>query len=467
MRMSKLNVKQEVEDIIQTKTKVRLENLLKSHFQFKLDDDFKRKFLEEIYMGKGDKTWIEFAKELDVNERHLRRFLLNNCYNSGKVMLFTSGMLSKFLKIGKYKLPNIEKHVVAVRTGENGRKENIKLPLLTSIIGANPKSIKRDLVEYVFRNKIEKVLDGESKATLPMFFTKNNGYTSLNVLKFLEDNYIERLHLRQAKIKKVNYKKIKISYINTYDGRIKEIVLPKKIILDETFFREFGKWIGDRSGQAGLSGKDISILSEFCEFLKSKLYQPKKDITGRVLYKGFLNKKYHFDNLINYIKVGKTRYDKNEVVKDFVYEIYGSKLIRKLIFDPIELHLNQLLFNSKKSCRYAFYSGLFEAEGYLDPTKKIVEFNFGASTANLNRIINTWIQALQLSYWLKKDDFDPESGRHISGESVSYKTRLYANGNKIRNLIIFDKCVKPYLLKSTQKFATLDSLNKREVMIHT
>tara|TARA_B100000315_G_scaffold102389_1_gene93917 strand:+ start:1008 stop:2093 length:1086 start_codon:yes stop_codon:yes gene_type:complete len=342
------------------------------------------KYRNRIFSKLKDKykDWRIVARNLNIPTRSLFGLRRGWEYRDGCKKMYPIG--TKWLKniqnLLNLKTKEIEENINIIKLGTGGHRSKIKLPILVDLNNEPINNLKRALAEYIFIKKFKKNL----KFQLNKDLKKKNNYIMLKV--DIEKEIIDKLKLRglQPKLKKETKNHI-IYYRNPNVNKIIKRIIPKQVVFNEIFSKEFGKWCGDRCGgshQIGLLNKEKNLIKTFYKFLITKLDQPEKDV-----------------NL--------------SIDRDSYYRVFiSNKLLREKVFNFLEDNLFTLLYNSKKSVRYVFYAGLFEAEGSISQDHidfVISSFGFNLKKKrNNNEILDLLKKVIKFSYLLKKMDLIQE-----------------------------------------------------------
>jgi hypothetical protein len=308
------------------------------------------------------------------------------------------------------------------------RIENIAFPVRIEF-EEDVNSLKRNIFDFVYSLEYEKEI---TFAKNP--FRKESSYTVLGFDQLIRDilKKIKLMKLRGLRPEIIQENNmLKISYRVPGTNKRTTVILPKKIVFDEKFAKEFGKWMGDRAGgphKVGVSNIELNFINDFKTFLSDNLLQPKNQIKVTLSCKlGFIPSeelKKHADA----IETCKTQYG------NFGFSVtVSNKLLRNLIFDRLEKYWFEILYNSKKEVRLAFYSGLFEAEGSRDGDS--ISWAFGSNLRNgvNNESIRLLLEkATKLKFLLHYDGFDSILSRKISMKSgtLKYDVRIFRNSKQ-------------------------------------
>ena len=188
--------------------------------------------------------------------------------------------------------------------------------------------------------------------------------------------------------RKFNYVKdkkdfIEISYI-THSNKIKkEFVLkfPKRFVVNDEFLYFFGLWCGDRSGgkRFGICNKNEDIINFTQNFL-SKHYQN----IERILY------------ITKRMEEPKLKYDKKFVIDKeimgWVLSVHSTNGILASFFYYLQSNLEDFLDISKN--KYAFFAGLFDADGNVSLHNK--SFRIACQNLESVKIYSKFLENLKL-----------------------------------------------------------------------
>ncbi len=394
-----------------------------STFRFYIEDKYRNFLFEKLKTKYGD--WRNIAKILNVNVRNLFGMRRGWEIRENKKLIFPilAKNIINIAKTIKINLKDIEKHITDIKHGQSGKINKIKLPLILKDNVLSINSIYSSVFDYKYINISLKKLNRNC--------LKSGSNKEFIISPQITSDYLEKLRIRG--LRPFLFKN-RLKYRIPGTNNIKEIYIPERIIFDEDFAKQFGKWIGDRCGgkrKIGVVNKDYSFIKEFEEFIKNKLEQ--KD------YELYLtcNKKFKLENklkkLVKKVKISNTQYG------DYAFRIETSNaLLRREVFDFIENNLLNILFSLNKEIRYAYYAGLIEAEGSINADRTIT-IAFGINlekSRKYNEVQNTLNKAIELCFLLKRDGFNPRISRKLSNTTktkilkydvnllLSHKTRL-------------------------------------------
>ncbi|MBT3582289.1 hypothetical protein HN510_00520 [Candidatus Woesearchaeota archaeon] len=351
---------------------VKLVDLLDGTFRFYLEDLYRDKIFEKL--RQKHKDWRLAAKSLDIDVRSL--FGIRRSYEipkgCKKIRYLSSKQINSILVNLQLDTNEIEKHITHIKLGQAGFRSRVNLPMQVDLDKEPFSTINRALAEHLFTKQYK-----TSVKELPQKFIKEE-YISLNI-KILPSK-IESLRLRGLKpqLQTKEYYYI-LQYRNPGTNDYVEKVIPKRVIFNENFAKEFGKWIGDRCGgphKIGVANKQTSFISDFNKILEV-LHQPSKDISNEITCNNNFQPNEDLLTITKNIRYCKTQYG------DYAYRIeVANKVLRNLVFDILEKYLFSILKNSKSEVITAFYCGLFEAEGSVNLKSKEIIISFGL---NLNK----------------------------------------------------------------------------------
>lgn len=405
------------------KIKIILKDFSGSTFRFYIEDKYRNFLFGKLKTRYRD--WRDVAKILNLNVRNLFGIRRGWEIRGNKKLIFPilAKNIINIAKITKINLNDIEKHITYIKHGQSGKINKIKLPLILKDNDLRINSIYSSVFDYKYINLYFKKLNRNCLKIRP-----NREFI---ISPQITTDYLEKLRIRGLCPLLL---KNRLTYRVPGTNNIKEIYLPKRIIFDENFAKQFGKWMGDRCGgkrKIGVANKDYSFIKEFEEFIKNKLEQ--KD------YELYLtcNKKFKLDNklkkLVKKIKISNTQYG------DYAFRIETSNaLLRREVFDFVENNLRDILLSLSKEIRYAYYAGLIEAEGSINADRTIT-IAFGINlekSRKYNEVQNTLNKAIELCFLLKRDGFNPRISRKLSNTTktkilkydvnllLSHKTRL-------------------------------------------
>lgn len=410
------------------KKEIRISDLYYSTFRFYLKDKFRRNILNKAKIKYGN--WEDVAKKLGIDQRSLFSIRRGWEFREGKKKEYTinSEWLLRIKKLLNLSNKELQNNIIKIRCGHGGIKENISLPIKLNKSHIKIDSIKGALLDYILIKNLERGLIKNP----PKNIKKENNYFTL--FPKIKKEYLDELRKRGLKPffrEDKNY--FYISYRIPGTNKRKESNIPKKVIFDEDFAKQFGKWVGDRCGglrKVGVANKNWRFVKEFYNFLKNKFNQ--LDINLYLTCKNNFkpNKKIIRGLPIVY---SKTQYG------DYAYRVeVANALLKNLVFDKFEKNLFSILYNSKKSIRFAFYAGLFEAEGSISK-EKTLSFSFGLNLKKgktKDDISNLYKKAIQLNYLLNKDGFNSRISRKLARTNKSNTLKydvMLLNSKETRN----------------------------------
>lgn len=378
---------------------VSLKNLLDTNVMFYLDDEFRDKLFSDLH--KKYKDWRIVAKNIGIHARQLfgiRRGFETHYGIKHKIFVSSREIIS-LSKLNNKNLSYFQEYIREVKLGTSGRNFKINLSFIVDLNISDIHSKERMLAELVYISKSK--------------------------------NKLEVCGLGQEQYFSITAKEINRLRKDTYEDR----PLPNKIVFDEIFAKEFGKWIGDRCGgprKVGVCNKNIEFILSFKKFLISlKQGIPKIELT--------LNKDFNPDNNLkkyaDKISISNTQYG------DYAYRVeVSNRILKEYVFDYFENNIDSVLSNSPRKVRYAFFAGLIEAEGSIDPEKCDISIAFGIQTWRDNeKIINILQKSIMYRNLLNLDGFN------------SYISRKYCNTEKSSTLKYDIRLKRDSFIKFKQK----------------
>jgi len=444
---------------------INLDQILNGSFRFYLNDNFRNQIFSQLKNTYDD--WRIVAQKLNMDVRHLFGIRRGFEYVNGKrVKKFISGKyilsIQKLVKINLRKFGN---NIITIKLGTSGMKESLRFPIKVNLKDEPINTVKRALGEFLFRKKFEKNINLNY---LPVNFIKKDNYLGYRIK--ITKNKINELRLRGLRPSlRENSDIYIIKYRNPGTNNFVEKTIPKKIIFNEIFAKEIGKWLGDRCGgrnKVGVANKEIEFILEFNDFLKNQLKQPSNNIEMELTCrKDFMPSE---DMKLN---VRNIRYAKTQLGK-FAYRVeVANKLLRNLVFDLIENNIFNLLYNSKSFVRFAFYAGFFEAEGSVLKKSKNLTFSFGFNLSkekSNKEILTLYQKVLKLNYLLSQDGFNPQISRKV-GNTQKSKTLKYdikllcSQKNRQKEVNFIKETIFKYLThkKKIKRFLELETTIKQ------
>ena len=387
--------------------RIKINSLLNSTIRFYLKDKYRKFIFTEL--KERYKDWSIIADKLEIPVRNLFGVRRGWEYRSGKKKFyFINAMwLKRIIDILKLNTNEVEKNVEYVKMGYSGNRSRISLPFEIDFNNEDFYSIKRAIGEYVLMKTIQSNLNFTRSKNMPI--------TKERYISFKPDikNNIEKFRLRGLKPKlKSNLTHHKLSYVIPFTGKGTSVIVPKEIVFNEYFAKQFGKWIGDRCGgkrKVGVANKNWIFVKEFRDFLKN--LDQKNISTILTCSKSFTPSK-ELINKTKKIKHSKTQYG------DYAYRVeVSNSTLKSLVFDRLEKDMHDILFSSKESVRHAFYAGFFEAEGSIIKDSNTISLSFGLNLKN-KKFTEKWDNLIKnvvsLNYLLSIDNFNPRISRKIS-----------------------------------------------------
>lgn len=384
-----------------------LSDLYNSTFYFCL----KKEFRDHIFTKLKNKylTWVIVSKQLGIDTRTL--FSIRRGWeirdNKKKEYMINSKLILRIKNKLNLEEREIENNISKIKYGTSGVSGKINLPTELNKEDINLYSVEGALLDYLTIKNIEESLKKDHPSTL----SRINKYFA--IFPKLTQRYIKKLKRQGLKPKaREDNNFIYLSYRIPGTNIRKEVIIPKKIVFNEEFSKQFGKWIGDRCGgirKIGVANKERLFVEEFSRFLKEKLNQKAVIyLTCKPTFK--IPKK--ISSKTEYTEYHKTQFG------DYAYRTETSNApLKNLVFDNFENNLFQILYHSPKSVRFAFYAGLFEAEGSISRDSKIISFSFGLNLkteTSKQEITKLYKKAIELNYLLKNDGFYSRISRKIA-----------------------------------------------------
>lgn len=397
---------------------VQLRDLYDTTFYFCLESSFRRQLF--LRLKSECRSWGVLAECLGIHRRTL--FGLNRGWEQPNDRihdrLLSASFLLRLRDIARISDKELERHITHIRIGQGTQKHPLALPLVLSadLPVDHPYAGLRD---FLLVRQIQKTL----RPSLSSHLFSNSQGCPLFSVPFSFD-VVEELRLRGLKPKiSTSDDGFNISYRVPGTNKRKTSFLPHQLLFDEFFAKQFGKWIGDRCGgprKVGVANKEWIFISEFDYFLRHTLLQdnPSCYMTCRP---GFIPS---FD-ILHALKVSycKTQYG------DYAYRTeISNAFLRTYVFDVLEKHLFTLLLHSPPPVRFAFYAGLFEAEGSLEVRSKCLSFAYGYSHPQQKTQVELYCllhKAVTLYTLLQLDGLRPHLSRKLCGSTLKYDVCLF------------------------------------------
>ena len=283
------------------------------------------------------------------------------------------------------------------RSYKNGYAFSLPKNLIDKILDLSiitQKEIEENTLSTYLRNEQNKIiLDKGREIRLNKLKSWKEEIPSFN--EILKDNYLdfEQWFLHYRKLidfgaRTINYIKekdnfLEVNYTNYVNKTKKEFTvnLPTKIKLDEELIYFFGLWCGDRAGgkRFGITNKNKEII-EFTEYFLKKNHQN----VEKTLY---ISKKADIPSIF---------YDKifiiNHDVNGWVLSVHSTNGILASFFHYLDKCLDEFL--EVCSNKYAFFAGLFDAEGNVSLYNK--SLRFACKDARKIEIYAKYLKKLQL-----------------------------------------------------------------------
>jgi len=364
-------------------------------------EDFKESYYVQIEKIVKCKLF-KFKDDLSVNKKieflssklkigKISAYLIMKGFNfqTNKEPFIRISILKELCKISNISLKEIEKSIIAIKLGKGSRPQKLNLPIYCSLKSKNP--LKRRLAEDYYENKIKMKFDNFLKLQLPIGFVRENNYLILRPDEILKSqNYVNTIKRRKGTINYGN-NRIILRYLNTNTSSFVKKIIPKEIVINEKFTKEFGKWMGDRCGglrTIGLSSKDLAFIEEFLDFLVNDLKQPKKQIAIYIQYLNYINQESLQKLLEDKLNI-KVKLEKNINMKKQT-DIFNLRLfnapLKYFVFDYLEEWWDIILLSSTQNVREAYYAGLFEADGSYNE-KRGFSVSFASHINKTNNLI--------------------------------------------------------------------------------
>ena len=402
---------------------INLNEILGGKFRFYLKEEYRISIFNQLKTKFKD--WRVIAGILNLNPRHLFGLRRGWEYREGKKKLFylSSEILTKILELARIEPEEAQKNIEIIKTGQSGNREPVQLPFKVNLDNESLFSIKRALGEYIFIKYFKSIIN----------------LNNLDKKLIIENDYV----------------------VLKIESDLKK-EFPKKIVFDEIFAKEFGKWIGDRCGgdrRVEVSNKEYKFIEDFKNFLEKRLNQ--KDVKIILTHKPGIILPENLKNKANKIECCKTQYS------DYSYRVgLPQRELRQLVFGFFEDNLFNILYNSKSSVRYAFYAGLFEAEGSVIKNSNNLAISYGFNlnkTKTNDKILNLVKKVVNLCYLLELDGFRPRISRKISKKSNTLKYDIILlNSHKNREQEVrFIKRTIYSFLTHPNKIKSINELEER------
>lgn len=404
--------------------RISLDDLLDGNIRFNLEDKYRNLLFSQLL--DRHEEWGVVAKKLKIDRRTLFgiRRALEFPKGSRKMRFMSANQISSIQKELDIDIKEIEQNITHVKLGKGGLRATVNLPT-TVILDQEPfDTINRALAEYlIIKEYTDSELYSEDSSR---GLTEVNGYVALGV--DIPESKINSLRARGLRPSLETHQGCYvIRYRNPGTNDYVRRIVPRLIIFDEKFAKEFGKWIGDRCGgsnRVGVANKVFSFIEDFKEILL-KLKQPAEDIIIELSHSSKFLPSRKFSSKADKIRCCRTQYG------DYAYRIDISNiLLRKLIFDVLEENIFHILHNSKSSVKYAFYAGLLEAEGSIDLKSKqiLISFGFNLIKSHSNEeILRLLKEVVEHTRVLKSLGLNPQISRkmgRLSKRTLKYDLRF-------------------------------------------
>lgn len=399
--------------------KIYLKDLGGSTFRFYLADKFREKIFTKLKLNFKD--WEFVSNEIGINKRHL--FGLRRGWELREKrklpFLINPQIIFQLSKISKISINEFERNITHIKHGQIGKIHKIKLPLNINSKELKIHSINSSLFDYKYSKNYLLQLKSQHKL--------KDRQEKIIIEPKINPDYINSLRLRGLMPKLFQNT---LTYRIPGSSNIKEIYIPQKIVFEEFFAKQFGKWCGDGCGgirKIGVANKNYIFVKEFETLILQTLMQKNYDF-----YLTY-NKKFTPDsNLIELangkIKMAPTQYG------DYVFRVETSNaLLRREVFDYLKENLLTILLSSENRIRYSYYAGLMEAEGSINKDNTIT-IAFGATLSDSktnHQLLLILRRAVELCFLLELDGFKPRISRKISNtkktNTIKYDVNLLVN----------------------------------------
>lgn len=191
--------------------------------------------------------------------------------------------------------------------------------------------------------------------------------------------------------------------------------IPEKVMFDERFAYEFGKWKGDRYGgksMVGLRNTNLEMIKDLMNFLRTHLKQPSSKIKIFAEHENLKKATVASEEATKQLKFNVMPRFHEMAWKKVSFVVYvqnGS--LRTQVFNLIENSIEGILKKSPKDVVKAFLAGICDAEMSYDRNRRRVEITVGKkSPADKDFYYNLF----------KTAGFDP----HLAESSKEFKVRI-------------------------------------------
>jgi len=219
-------------------------------------------------------TWRTVCRELHICMRALFGLRRGYNYEAGKKVLrfLRIDILTRLCQMLGVEPNSVQGKIKMIEIGN--RRDKISFPLSLKL-NEDVLNLKRSVLEFVYSSEYERSMPTNSP------FAKQGLYNVID-FKSLKCDAYERMKMMSLQGLKpsINLEGtvIRVSYRVPGTNRRTTATLPKKIVFDEKFAKEFGKWMGDRAGgphKVGVSNKEFNFIKDFKRFLSECLLQPR------------------------------------------------------------------------------------------------------------------------------------------------------------------------------------------------
>lgn len=430
---------------------VCLVDVIDGNFKFFLSDSFRGKIFTKLKQRYKD--WRIVAHHLGMDARNLfgvrRGFEL---YSHGKQKRFLS---SHHLRIIKESLninwKDIEKNVEMVKSGPGGQRSAIAFPFKIELEKESPYTMRRSLAEHVLMKKYHI----DTKRELPTYFKVNGDIVHFDVDMILHDFMGKKVVEFQRRGLNPEVKEQRDRFIFKYrnpgtNHRVTRVI-PKNVLLDCDFMKEFGKWMGDRCGgphKIGVANGEWNFIENFRCLLQNNLLQG-EDVTVSLRYNSLAHSRI-IKELKEKFPVKNVEYSETQHGKySFVVSV-SNKLLKNLVFDTLEKYFFIILQSSSQTLRYSYYAGFFDADGSVSCQEIMWSFGMNLQKWNHEKNVELLHKALMFKKMLEFDGFHPYISRKVSrtmeGSTLKYDIKICHNKtSREKDLKRFKDMVQPFI----------------------
>jgi hypothetical protein len=445
--------------------RINLKQLQDSKCRFFLNDKFRERIIQLAKENAGGTK--KPAKVLGICSVFYQQIARGRNYDD-QLKFITSQILFKLSKLTGVSLDEIEKHIEYLRRGANGSYESVKFPIHVQEALKDVESVRRDIAEEFLLQTMFKTIENQSKIDLPSFLIKRE-YVTLDVPEWLNRSNYNKTSRRKIRSKILD-DIVVLNYFDAKNGSKINKIVPKFVKFDENFAKQMGKWLGDHDGGLGVVNIDLNFIFEFIEFLKINLLQDSKEIVIKVSHKFPISRNKEVEissQLRKHIDEEKIVFYHDRTLKGLgqypVFKIHlkNSGPIFRLVFEPIITHLDQVLFNSPSSVRYAFYAGFIEAEGSFHKDNNKITTPFASTKLIYQKINEKWLEALRLTHWLNFDGIPAKIGRSVrlKKDEVCYRVDIGWNEElREKSFSAVKEKLLPFMNKKFYKYSICTEL---------